>query len=498
MSKKIEILEPTKAYLRGFSNEEIANMAKELSYKNKSVIFQLMKLKKNKWFKQKNPSGWLAAVSSLESQLKTTLMFKDDRGIYIRAGSIPYLKNEYIVENHINYPKPKLMPWAKPLPFDPYQYQKDSVSKLLESKHAAISLCTGAGKSAVLALITKSIGLKTVVVVPSKSIFFELLHLFETHFGKNKVGAFGQGKKDIKKDITIAIGKSVSMIKEGSKEWKFMSEKQVLAVDESHTFGAEELQRSCHGVLKDVPYRFFLSGTQTRGDGSIPLLQSITGPVVFELSTADGIKGGFLTPLEFRVIKVKPHNPKYQNSDPMSMKRAHLLRNPNVINMAAKIANASANQLNESTLILVEEIDQISELAKKLEVPFTYIHGGSVTKDYTEISGIENRDMEEELLRFNKGEVKVLIGTDSISTGTNIFPTHNVINLQGGSSEIGTKQGTIGRSVRLLEKSKFKDFHKEKKVSKIWDFDIEGVKILENQLKKRVSFYEETECLVIY
>ena len=119
MSKKIEILEPTKAYLRGFSNEEIANMAKELSYKNKSLIFQLMKLKKNKWFKQKNPSGWLAAVSSLESQLKTTLMFKDDRGIYIRAGSIPYLKNEYIVENHINYPKPKLMPWAKPLPFDP-------------------------------------------------------------------------------------------------------------------------------------------------------------------------------------------------------------------------------------------------------------------------------------------------------------------------------------------------------------------------------------------
>ena len=494
---KIKISDPTKAYLIDFPREELEKVSKSLSYRNTSVQFQLLKLKKNRWFKEKNYSGWIQAIQNLESQLKTTLVFKDDAGIYIRPGSISYLQNSYDVENSIVYPKPKLIPWAKPVPFEPYIYQQQAVQNLLDIKHGAVSLCTGAGKTLCLQLLTKKLGLKTVIVVPSKSIFLEVLESFETHFGKAKVGAFGQGKKDIKKDITVAIGKSVTMIKPNTPEWEFMSSKQVLIWDESHLSGAEELQKTCHGVLSSAPYRFFLSGTQTRGDGSVPLLQSITGPVVYEFSTAEGIRGGFLNPLEFRILPVQSHRPSYRVDDPMTMKRIHLLRNPNVLDMAAKIANSSASTLNESTLILVEEIDQIAELSKRLTVPFTYIHGGALKKDEAEKLGLENRNLKEELLKFNNGDVKVLIGTDAISTGTNLFPTHNTINLQGGSSEISTKQGVIGRSVRLLSKSKFKDKHKPKNVSKIWDFDILDIEILKKQLGKRISFYEETECTVI-
>lgn len=494
---KFKITEPTKAYIVDYTNEDLKDLAKELTYRNTSVQFQLLKLKKNRWFREKNPSGWQQAINDLESQVKTTLIFKDDGGVFIRPGSISYLQTEYQVENLVDYPKPKLLPWAKPIPFEPYSYQSEAVESLLKVKHGAVSLCTGAGKTLCLQMLTKKLGLKTIIVVPSKSIFLEVLESFETHFGKSKVGAFGQGKKDIKKDITVAIGKSVTMIKPNTPEWEFISNKQVLIWDESHLSGAEELQKACHGVLNNAPYRFFLSGTQTRGDGSIPLLQSITGPVVYEFSTSSGIKGGFLNKLEFRILPVQTHRPSYKVEDPMTMKRIHLLRNPHILDMAAKIANSSANSLNESTLILVEEIEQISELAKRLNVPFTYIHGGSLSKEDAESLGLENRNMKEELLKFNNGEVKVLIGTDAISTGTNIFPTHNTINLQGGSSEISTKQGVIGRSVRLLSKSKFKEKHKPKDVSKIWDFDILGVDILKRHLNKRISFYEETECLIV-
>lgn len=494
---KITIVEPTKAYINDYSKEDVELLSKNLTYRNTSIQFQLMKLKKNRWFKEKNYSGWVKAISDLESQVKTTLIFKDEKGIFIRPGSISYLNKNIEIDNQINYPKQKLIPWAKPLPFEPYTYQSDSVENLLKIKHGAVSIATGGGKSAILALLTKRLGLKTVIIVPSKSIFFEILELFETHFGKSKVGAFGQGKKDIKKEITVAIGKSITMIKPNTPEWEFISSKQVLIWDESHLSGAEELQKACHGILSGTPYRFFLSGTQTRGDGSLPLLQSITGPIVYEFSTAEGIRGGFLNNLEFRILPVESHRPSYFVNDPITMKRIHLLRNPNVLDLAAKIANSSAISLNESTLILVEEIDQIAELSKRITVPFTYVHGGSLKKEEAEKLGIENRDMKKELLKFNNGEVKVLIGTDSVSTGTNMFPTHNTINLQGGSSEISTKQGVIGRSVRLLNKSKFKDKHKPKKVSKIWDFDILGIDILERQLLKRISFYEETECLVI-
>jgi len=494
---QFKVTEPTKAYIVDYTDEDLKSLSKQLTYRNTSVQFQLLKLKRNRWFREKNPIGWQQAINDLESQIKTTLIFKDEKGLFIRPGSMPYLDGNHKCDNHVEYPKSKLIPWAKPIPFEPYPYQSEAVKSLLNVKHGAVSLCTGAGKTLCLQMLTKNLGLKTVVVVPSKSIFLEVLESFETHFGKSRVGAFGQGKKDIKKDITVAIGKSVTMIKPNTPEWEFMSNKQVLIWDESHLSGAEELQKTCHGVLRNAPYRFFLSGTQTRGDGSIPLLQSITGPVVYEFSTSNGIKGGFLNKLEFRILPVQSHRPSYYVDDPMTMKRVHLLRNPNVLDLAAKIANSSANSLNESTLILVEEIEQISELAKRLTVPFTYVHGGSLNKEEAERLGIENRNMKEELFKFNNGEVKVLIGTDSISTGTNVFPTHNTINLQGGSSEISTKQGVIGRSVRLLSKSKFKDKHKPKDVSKIWDFDILNIDILKKQLDKRISFYEETDCLVI-
>ena len=144
-------------------------------------------------------------------------------------------------------------------------------------------------------------------------------------------------------------------------------------------------------------------------------------------------------------------------------------------------------------MILVEEIEQISLLIKKLEVPFTYVHGNTTEKKELAKLGLENRDLSEEIERFNKGEVKVFIGTKCVSTGTNFYPTHYGFNLQGGSSEIGTKQGIMGRLTRLLEKSRYKDFHLPKTVSKVFDFNVQ-VDELERQFGKRVSFYEESDC----
>ena len=50
----------------------------------------------------------------------------------------------------------------------------------------------------------------------------------------------------------------------------------------------------------------------------------------------------------------------------------------------------------------------------------------------------------------------------------------------------------MGRSTRKLEISKYKDFHKEKLFTSIYDVRVKGQKILESQLKKRIEFYEES------
>lgn len=501
---KILTTSPTKALIESATDLEMAELRRQLTYTNTSLSFQISKLMKHRWFRQNHPKAWQEKVDDLKSRMKQTLVFKDGDGkTFIRPGSIKYLSNMQIqVENRINYPESKLIAWGKKPPFEPYSYQTEAVGRLISEKHGAVSLPTGSGKSLILQLLTKNLGLQTAVIVPTKGIFLEVLEDFERAFGKNKVGAFGNGKKDIKKQITVCIAKSISMIKPGSDEEAFFKAKQVLIADEAHLFASTELEKICHNYLASAPYRFFLSGTQTRGDGSVPLLQSITGPIVYEMTTKDGIEFGSLSPLEFRIVSVDPGKKGYDTSDAAKMKSTHLLYNENVINKAAEIANNMA-KLGENTLILVEEIEQISLLIKKLKVPYVYTHGNTTKIEDLKKMGLDKTDLRESLEKFHKkiDGTMVLIGTENISIGVNTF-AHNGINLQGGASEIGTKQGIIGRMVRITQKSKFSEFHKEKKTGRIWDFRIKShmsskgemvdYSLMEKHLQKRIGFYKET------
>jgi superfamily II DNA or RNA helicase len=111
---------------------------------------------------------------------------------------------------------------------------------------------------------------------------------------------------------------------------------------------------------------------------------------------------------------------------------------------------------------------------------------------------IKNSDPIEAVEKFNNGSVKVLIGTSCISTGTNIYPTHHTVNWQGGTSEIRTKQGAVGRSVRKLEISKYADKHPPKTKAIIYDFYVKGVEVMTRHLKTRVKFYKSSGTMIEY
>jgi superfamily II DNA or RNA helicase len=207
------------------------------------------------------------------------------------------------------------------------------------------------------------------------------------------------------------------------------------------------------------------------------------------MSISQAINQNYLCPLNFTILETfSPSTVSIK--DAIENKRKHLLYNQEVAKLAELIANSKWINKQESTLILVEELVQIQSLAALLTVPFGYVHSAS-KKDAAEY-GLEQVDSQEQVLRFNKGEIKVLIGTRAIATGTNLYPVHNCINWVGGSSEIITKQGAMGRSTRKLEISKFKDLHKPKPFCMIYDFNITNNIKLKNQLKKRIEWYEES------
>lgn len=483
----IIIKTPTQAFLSNY-DKTLNPIKKALTYKNTSQQFLLSKHLKNKWLKNKNPEYWEAHKQALQDGISTTLVFEENGAYYIRPGSIPYLqKMGYIgnITNEITYPKPKPTKLAKDFKYNLYPYQEESVRKLISVKHGNVSIATGGGKTLAILKIAQELGLNTVIATPSVSIFQEILKQAQYHFGASKVGAFGDGKKQLGKQITVCIGKSLSMIKPDSKEEAFFKNTQVILIDESHQFASDTLEKVCHGVVKNAPYRFFFSGTQTRGDGTVQLLESIIGQTVFTLTTADAVKGGYISDHEFKIVQIKSpsRNVKY---DPLDIKREHFLRNKNIAEKIAKTAELLWNLKKQNSLILVDEVGQIE-----------------IFKQYCNISFLEatgDKDNSSTVEAFNRGECPILIGTSCISTGTNIF-CHHTFNWQGGSSEVKTKQGAVGRAIRKITGSEFESFHVKKDKAIIWDFDVldvpskkpEELDTLKRHLIQRIKYYQDSE-----
>lgn len=495
---QFEIVSPTKAFIHNATPLELESLVKSLSYTNTANQHQLKRHYNNHWLKNKNRIAWEKKLEELKASVHNCLLFPDGEFPYIRPGSLNYLEiPDSSIINKIEYPKPKKVPWAKPLPFSLHEYQEISVEKLIETRHANVELCTGAGKSAIILQICRETGFRAAIIAPSQSIFTELLEKFEYHLGKDKVGAYGDGKKRIGKRFTICIGDSLANLKPGSEEWEFFSGLDMMCVDESHTWGADTLETICHGVLKDIPYRFFMSGTQTRGDGAEKLLQSIIGKTVHTLTTKEAITGGFISDHDFTIVDIESSNPNMQSADVLEMKRLHFLRNRNIAAFTAKLANATALANGQQTLVLVEELSQIAMLIPLLKVPFAYAHSESSKLKLAELemnSGIllEKVDRAESVEKFNKNEVKVLIGTSCIATGTNIFPMRYTVNWVGGSSEIKTKQGAVGRTVRKSEQNPWSSLCIETPKKTIIDFNVFDQFVLTKQLEDRIISYRDS------
>lgn len=492
---KINIKNPTKAYVTG-TKDEMDYLKELLTYRNNSAFFLYKKILDNKFWLRKDPDGWNGALKDAKAKIQGILVFNDEVGTYIRPGSIPYIKDLFTVEitNDIVYPKIKPIAWYKKLPFTLHEYQSESVKKLIEEKHANVSLTTGAGKSACLLQLCRDVGLPCAIVAPSKPIFEELLDKFQYHFGHDSIGTFGDGKKKLGKKITICIGDSLANVKEETPEWEFFNSLKMFAVDESHTWGADSLEAVCNGVFSNVPYRFFLSATQTRGDGTIELLQSIIGKTVYTLSTKQAVDGGFISPHDFRIVEVDSDDPDFYRKDPLAMKRVHFLKNRSICNFIAQLANAEATINKKQTLVLVEELEQISMLKDLLQVPFSVAHSEKKAERLEQL-GLEKVKTSEQVKDFNSGKTMVLIGTSCISVGTNLFP-HIVVNWVGGSSEIKTLQGAVGRAVRKHEQNPFQNrdcAYKDK--ATIYDFDVD-VKAMKIPLVKRISFYKNSESTI--
>lgn len=461
-----------------------------LTFTDRSVNYQIQRLKSNFRWKNSDPDSFNQRIEDLKQQSKVCLLDYDEDGSPVTYSGLANDLNKrfgWECPENTCILSDDIIPWGTPPDYALRYYQRDAVNALFAAKHGGISLPTGSGKSAIIYTLCKENPVQSLIMTPSKSITNQIYADFVKLFGKKRVGKFGDGKKEIGKLFTVATGQSLTRVEKGSDEYEFLSKTKQFIADESHTTPAETFEKVCLGVMKNAPFRFFVSATQIRTDGSELILKGITGPIVYSKSFRDLVDEGFLAKPIVRIIKVPATGFSY--TDINKETRAQLYLNPEVNRIAAEFATKAVTIANRPTVILIEEFKQFLALKNHLTVPFSFAHGGA--SDREDASGVKLKDIlpqeywkcdvEEEIRKFNSGETKLLIGTSAISTGVDIKPTGCLIYLQGGMSEISLKQG-LGRGTRIVPNKK--DFI-------VVDFVVEGSPSMERHFDARLGIYQE-------
>jgi superfamily II DNA or RNA helicase len=418
-------------------------------------------------------------VASLAAQRHKSLLFRDEHGLWTYSGMAPRIAERYgeKVERAYKMPAHTPVPWAT-TPFEPRWYQREAESLLVPLGHGGAELATGLGKSLIIANICRRIGRPAVVVAPTLSIAEQLYSDFETFFGSRAVGRFFGGKKEAEKYFVIAVSKSLTGLVPGSRHAQLLAAKQVLVGDESHLLPAETLSKVVLGLFANVPYRFFLSGTQLRNDGLDLLLEAIVGGIVIRMDVRQGVDEGFLARPRFFQFAVRS-DLGLDIPDAVRMNRVHLHQNENVYKHAAALVHNALKQ-GRRPLVLVEEVPQFTQLLRHLKVPAGFAHGGVDRKMKTKLpQKYHKSDPRQLVAAFDRAELPVLVGTQCIGVGTDIKSASFIVDMVGLSSEIRIRQN-VGRGTRLFAG----------KTDTIYcDYDIWNVPKLAKQAEKRAKVF---------
>lgn len=472
---------PSVLRIEGISEDALK---KHLTYHDKKVDYEYRKARHSPWLLEKlGPEGFQEHIENLRAQRHKSLLFKDSEGLWTYSGLSERLSMAFgqTVRIQRDVPKPKLVAYENVPEHLPRYYQVDAVDALINSTHGGVEIATGLGKSFIEETLLKRIGLKGLVMVPSKSIAMQMYNEMVHHFGRKRVGLYGDGKKESKKQFTVAIAASLVRIEKGSPAWEAFSEVEVFISDESHLTPAKTLQDVCFGLLRGATYRFFFSGTQLRGDGLDLVLEGITGRIVYRMSVREGIDQGFLAKLIFRMVNVTS-TLDYHSRDVNDMTRTHLYYNPVVNRIAADIANKSISVLERPVIILVDEIEQFTALLPFLHHKVAFAHGGVTAANADKLPSAYHKSDPTALVKdFNAGMIPILVGTSCIGTGTDTRIVKHIINLVGGKSEIQLRQG-VGRGTRLAP---------GKTDCLVTDFDVSNVDVLTAHAKARREIYAE-------
>jgi len=341
-------------------------------------------------------------------------------------------------------------------------YQLDLINTALEFGRGVIKAPTGSGKSYIILGIMSAFSEENILfLVHTTDLVYQM---------KDDLDKFGfdcgvwTGKDKFIGRITVATVQSYRKIaQEYTTHW------DVIFVDEGHHVTKLNSGNYFTALaLSAAPCKFATTATMPEKVEAKWALEGLIGPIIGELSMAEGAELGFLAEPNIRMVPVEsPPNiwnlKNYQKSYTEGI----------VKNESRNVAIAAEAEMEMRkdgiVLILVTRIAHTTELQSMIEYPVEIIKGA--------VSKNERVRIKEEL---KAGKVRCVIATVAWVEGVDIPSLTCVINAAGGKSEIQTLQ-KIGRVLRKTE---------TKNSVEIIDFHDIGNKFLEKHSRQRRNIYK--------
>lgn len=316
------------------------------------------------------------------------------------------------------------IPWIGP---ELYPHQIDAFVEAMTKERAIINLPTGSGKTVTAIRIISALQKPTLIIVHRKELMLQWKKAIKDYTGLNAV-VFDDKKKEFG-TVTIAMVTSLFIYLKKNKLPIF----DVLVVDEIHHLPSDTFYSV--SMKCDAKYRFGLTATTTREDGTDLYMEAGIGPICISVSADDMIKQKHLALPKFEFIDV-PASAYTRYADFRDEYKFGITLN----DTRNKAIAARLKQLvkeGRQVYVHVEQIDHGKILSELSGFPFVY----SQTKDRTE-----------QINKFRSGETRAVIST-LLGEGVDI-PNIGAIIMAGGRK---TKIGTIQKIGRALRPGKEKD-----------------------------------------
>lgn len=328
----------------------------------------------------------------------------------------------------------------------PHWYQYDSVFHGLNSQRGLLKLPTSAGKSLIIALLTRyefEEGGKILILVPT-DILRSQMHddlLDYRLFKEHEIAILQPGKKKLP-DTRVVITTWQTAMKQ-STEW--LQRFSMLLNDEAHLSAGKSLS-TINEKMTGTKYKLGLTGTLKDTKCHLMQLQGLFGPVFAPISTREMIDEGSASAVAIHALILQYTDEERQEVKSLKYQEEidWIINNKKRNSMLVKLACAFKQ---ENTILMFNRVEHGKELflsAKKLLEGTgrnVYLIFGGTAKDHREIA--------KKALESETGAV-VVASMGVFSTGVSINNLHNAIFGHPTKSKIISLQ-SLGRLLRIHE-----------------------------------------------